>query len=428
LNALSEKLLAHIAGLRPELIATAQELVRLPSINHPPSGDEYQCQMAVARRFREMGLEPEVYRIDTVLGFAEHPSFWPGRDYSNRPNVVARRKGLGGGRSLVLSGHIDTVPLGLAPWRHDPFGAVIEDGRMYGLGAFDMKGGVACILGVLRAFQGLDIPLKGDLVCETVVDEEFGGVNGTLAGRLRGDNGDALVIAEPSGLDINNGNRGGVLVHILLRGAEGILFEEGEPGQAVRQLAHLLPWVDEFRRRRRSHLASWRPGSEDPVPVWVTKISGGGWGWNVPVTVPAEVRLELYWQLLPGEEEEAVLGEFERWLRDMAAADPLNFKAPPPVERPIRFMPAAEIPTSESIVQVLQGAAQRVTGKIPAVQPMMAPSDLFVAQRDFKIPTVHYGGRGGGAHAADEYLVVDDLVTVTQTLALLALEWCEVAE
>ena len=88
------------------------------------------------------GTRPEVYYLDTVSGLREHPSFWPGRDYSRRLNVVARRRGGSGGRSLVLSGHIDTVPLGLAPWTHDPFGAAVHDGKLYGLGSYDMKGGI----------------------------------------------------------------------------------------------------------------------------------------------------------------------------------------------------------------------------------------------------------------------------------------------
>lgn len=417
----------QVVALGDELTATAQELVRIPSINHPPTGDEYACQMAVGRRFQAMGLEPEIYAIEDVPGLKEHPSFWPGRDYTGRPNIAARLKGVGGGRSLTLSGHIDTVPLGLQPWTKDPFGGEIQDGRLYGLGAYDMKGGVATILGVMRVFKELGIHLKGDLIAETVVDEEFAGVNGTLAGRLRGDHGDALVIAEPSDLAILNGVRGGKLVHILLRGPEGIMFEQGEPGLAIRQLAHLLQWVDVFRQRRRALVPGWTPGGDDPTPVWVTKIYGGGWGMNVPVTVPAEVKVELYWQLLPGEEQEQVLAEFNGWLEEMAAADPVNFSGPPLVEHPIRFMPASEIPTDAPIIQALSRCAQEVTGRVPAVHPLPAPSDLYVVQRDFGIPAVHYGVRGAGAHAADEYLVVDDLVTVTQVLALLALAWCEVA-
>ncbi len=216
MRGLQQAIAQRVEALRDYLIATAQELVRTPSVNHPPTGDEHACQMIVASHLRAAGVTPEVYDLKAVPGLDTHPSYWPGRDYAQRPNVSARRRGAGGGRSLVLSGHIDTVPLGTQPWKHDPFGGQIEDGKLFGLGAYDMKSGVALILGVMRVLTELDLVLKGDLIAETVVDEEFGGVNGTLAGRVRGDNGDAMIITEPSDLAIWNGVRGGRVAHITL--------------------------------------------------------------------------------------------------------------------------------------------------------------------------------------------------------------------
>jgi acetylornithine deacetylase len=224
----SQVVVDKVEGLRDYIFNSLHELVRIPSINHPPAGDEYECQMAVARRWREMGLEPEIYTLDTVAGLKSHPRYFAGREYNHRPNVLARRKGSGGGKSLLLSGHIDTVPLGVQPWKHDPFGAAVEGGRMYGLGTYDMKCGVAVMLGVMRTLYDLGVHLKGDLLAETVVDEEFGGVNGTLAGRLRGDNADAVIITEPTDRAIYNGVRGGNVVHFSLTGPEGIVFENDE--------------------------------------------------------------------------------------------------------------------------------------------------------------------------------------------------------
>lgn len=423
---LYHEVISKVDALEAYLVSTAQELVRTPSINHPPTGEEYPCQMIVARHFQSMGLTPEVYFLDSVGGLKEHPEYWPGREYTHRPNVVARHEGIGGGRSLVLSGHIDTVPLGVSPWKRDPFGAVIENGRLYGLGAYDMKGGVAAILGVMRALEELGVILKGDLIAETVVDEEFGGVNGTLAGRVRGDNGDAMIITEPSNLMVHNGVRGGQVAQIHLTGPEGIMFEQDEPGHAVRELAHFLKWVDIFRQRRREKVPGWEPGPYDPVPVWVTKVSAGGWGANVPNTVPAEAKVELYWQLVPGEEEEQVNAEFFAWLAEMVADKPNDFQGLPEVVFPIRFMPASEIPADAPVIQALSRCACRVTGAAPDVRPLPAPSDMYVVQRNFGIPCAHYGPRGAGAHAADEYVLVEDLTTVTKALALLALEWCGV--
>jgi acetylornithine deacetylase len=87
-------------------------------------------------------------------------------------------------------------------------------------------------------------------------------------------------------------------------------------------------------------------------------------------------------------------------------------------------MPASEIPVGSAIIGALSACAQQVTGQKPAVRPLPAPSDLYLVQREFGIPGVHYGPGGGGAHAADEYVVLEDIVTVTKTLSLLALEWC----
>jgi acetylornithine deacetylase len=126
-----------------------------------------------------------------VPGIHDHVIFRGGRDYTGRPNVGARKPGTGGGRSLLLSGHIDTVPKGTQPWTRDPFGGEVENNRLFGRGSNDMKAGVAMNMFVVEALSRLNLSLSGDLLFETVVDEEFGGVNGTLAGRLRGFNADA---------------------------------------------------------------------------------------------------------------------------------------------------------------------------------------------------------------------------------------------
>lgn len=174
-------------------------------------------------------------------------------------------------------------------------------------------------------------------------------------------------------------------------------------------------------------MPGWTGGPLDPVPVWITKVSSGGWGNNVPMTVPSDVKVEFYWQLLPGEEQAAVEREFVDWLDEMVADKPNDFTGRPAFEFPIRFMPGCEIPADSAIVRTLAQCAREITGAPAEVHPAPNPSDLFVVQRDFATPAVHYGVRGAGADAADEYLVVEDLVTATQALTLLALDWCGVA-
>ena len=417
----------RVEELEDDIISLVQDLVRIPSINHPPTGDEGPCQKFIEEYMINLGLTPDVYSPQDVEGIKEHPAWYGGRDYANRPNITVRRPGAGNGRSLVLSGHIDTVPLGVQPWQHDPFKATIEQGKLYGLGAFDMKGGIAAELTALRVIQELQIPLKGDLIVETVVDEEFGGVNGTLAGRVRGYVGDGMIITEPSGLVIWNGDRGGRFAHITFRAAEGIGFGEDLSISAVDQATVFLQMVDRFRQQRRASFPDWDAQPSDPIPVWVTKIFAGGWGFDVPITVPSECRIELYWQLEPGSDQEEVDAAFFSWLDSVTEAAPELFRNPPEVEFPIRFMPGAVLPPDAKFIEAFRGVSQGILGQPVKVEIAPGPSDLFVVNKYFPRPAIMFGTRGGNAHAADEYLMIDDLVPMTEVLVRFALEWCGLA-
>ena len=184
----------YVRSRSARLTGLLQQLVSRPSENRAPVGAELACQEVLAARLQNVGWDPVLYTPVEVPGIHDHTLYWPGRDYSQRPNLGARLAGAGQGRSLVLSGHVDTVPIGAEPWTRRPFGGEIEGNRLYGRGSNDMKAGVATNLFVIEALRELDIRLNGDLVFESVVDEEFGGCNGTLAGRLMGFNGDAAII------------------------------------------------------------------------------------------------------------------------------------------------------------------------------------------------------------------------------------------
>src|SRR5262245_55573961 len=164
-----EERVARLTGsLRERVVTTVRELVQIPSENTPPSGDELGCQQYVERRLRDLGIESEMYYLSEVPGVREHPAFRQDRDYAGRPNVAAVWRGAGGGRSLLLSGHIDTVPRGSAPWSRDPFGGTIEENRLYGLGSNDMKGGIAAMLVAVEALKEAGVKLSGDLRFETI--------------------------------------------------------------------------------------------------------------------------------------------------------------------------------------------------------------------------------------------------------------------
>jgi acetylornithine deacetylase len=416
--------LDYVDQHRSRLVGLTRDLVRIPSENKPPNGSERACQEYIAGVLRAAGWEPDLYDIGELPGLREHPIFWPGRNYSARPNLGARRAGDGGGRSLLLTGHIDTVPGGTQPWTHDPFGGEVEGNRIYGRGSNDMKAGVAMNLFIAEAVTALGLRLCGDLLFESVIDEEFGGVNGTLAGRLRGFNADAAVISEPSFLRICPAQRGGRIAHITFRASGGVLTEGKFPGGVIAQLTRFLSAIPEFAnsRRQKARAHELYAHNPDPVPVSVTKIFTSPWGTGEPITIPEECRVEFYWQLMPGESRDEVEREFFDWFDGVTHSE--LFSQKPEVQMPIRWLPGSAIAKSEPLVAELAACAEEVLGAPPHVVGIEGPCDMYVFHQEFGTPAVLWGPRGGNTHAADEYVEIDSLVDSAKTLLLFVCKWC----
>jgi acetylornithine deacetylase len=418
----------YVKSRSATLTRLVQELVRRPSENRAPHGSERACQEFIAESLRAAGWEPALYTPDQVSGITGHPLYWPGRDYTDRPNVGARWKGAGGGRSLVLSGHVDTVPVGAEPWSRDPFGGTVEGNRLYGRGSNDMKCGIATNLFVCEALRELDIRLKGDLVFESVVDEEFGGVNGTLAGRLSGFNADAAVISEPSCLRICPAQRGGRTVHITFRSPnDGILG--GAQASAVEQLRLFLNRLPEFQAERLAnapahglyrHLAN-------PVPVTVARVHTAAWGTSEPPNVPPICRVELFWQAVPGESVESLDRHFDTWFDSLLSSSPAVFAAAPRVEHPIRWLSGSAIDSGHVLVSELARSAELVRGTPALVQGIEGPCDMYVFH-EFGIPAVLWGARGGNTHNPDEYVEIDSVVDAAAVLLDFICRWCGVVD
>lgn len=419
------------AALHPRLVQTIKELVQIPSENTPPVGTELGCQQYVHERLRSLGLKAELYDLRSVPGLTEHPAFRHTRDYADRPNVAAVWPGQGGGRSLLLSGHIDTVPRGTARWNYDPFGATIEGNRLYGLGSNDMKGGIAAMLVAVEALKEAGVKLRGDLLVETIVDEEFGGVNGTLAARLRGHNADAAIITEPSQLMICPAQTGGRTTHITLHADTGGILYEGAPLPTVNdQLHYLLGQIKDFAQQRQANApvhALYADGPS-PVPVWVTKIHSGGWGMQEPITLPTECRVEMYWQSMPGEELAAVEQEFFAWFEQAIAVRADLFAVKPDISFPIDFLPGSSIDAEQAVVTQLSATFEQITGARPLVRGIGGPCDMFVFHRHFNTPALLFGPRGGNTHNPDEWVDLNSAQTTMETLAHFICQWCGVAE
>lgn len=412
---------------RDEIIQLARSLVRIPSENLPPTGMEAGVQNHVRAFLKDAGLAVDRFTPDEA-GIAAHPAFVPGRDYTNRPDVVGTLKGSGDGRSLIFSGHADTVPVGDGAWSRDPFSGDVEDGKLFGRGAFDMKAGLAASLMAVRLLKGMKAPLAGDVLVESVVDEEFAGGHGTLAARLRGHRADAAIVGENSGMTIYHAHRGLLLVHLTVEGSGGIDFNvgAGELANPVEHVGRLIEWINEYRHVRRARAAvppAYRDLA-DPSPVLLTQVSSGDLGPTHPIAVPARCTLEVYIQTMPGETRETIEGEFFGYLDGVCRKDPYFSKHPLGRRFPYRWIPGSSIPADHPLVACARGCAAAVLGREVPARAAPYPCDLYIFNDLFGIPGILLGPRGDHAHAPDEYVLVDDLVDVTRIYMLTALAWC----
>ncbi len=424
-----ERLTEMVRASKGRLVGLISELVCIPSENTPPVGAELECQRHIRKLLADLDLDAELYEPSRVAALTDHPLFNPGRDYTNRPNLIATWRGSGGGRSLLISGHVDTVPRGSAPWKRDPFGATVEGNRLYGLGANDMKGGIGASLLALEMLREGGIHLMGDLMMETIVDEEFGGVNGTLAARVRGHNAEAAILCEPSQGAICPAQTGGRTAHITLTGSDsGILYESRPQARAVDQLGYLLAGIEAFATHRRSiaPIHVLYSDSSDPVPVWVTKIHYGGWGHKEPVTLPNSCKIEMYWQTMPGEDQPSIERDFFDWLKKLVTDRPELFPDNPGVEFPIRWLPGSAIDSASDLVTGLAETHAQVTGQTAKIQGIGGPCDMFVFHQHFGTPAVLFGPKGGNTHLPDEWLDLDSALTTAEILARFVCRWCGV--
>src|SRR5947209_11897027 len=204
LSGIEQQVVQDIAQRRDELVALASALIGFDTTVHAledPPRDEAALQSYLAERLRAVGAVVDLWEpaAAEVTGTRMTP---PGVHFNGRPQLAARLPGAGGGRSLLFNGHVDVVTVEpRAQWRSDPFQAEVRDGKLYGRGACDMKGGVAAMVFAAEALAKLGTPLAGDLVVCTVTDEESTGIGG-LAAVAHGVRADACVVPEPSNFDV----------------------------------------------------------------------------------------------------------------------------------------------------------------------------------------------------------------------------------
>ena len=373
---------------------TLADLVRTKSINPAFSDGEPSDERAIATRAGEMmqalGMEVTEYEPE------------PGR-----VSVVGRLRGTGGGRSLMLYGHIDTVGVTAMP---DPFGASIRDGKLYGRGSYDMKGGVAACLGAVKALRDAGTTLRGDVLIACASDEEVASIG--MAEILRHVRADAAIVTEPTELRVCLAHRGFSWIEVETLGfaAHGSRYDLGIDAnmRMGRFLARLDKLEQELRTRPRHPLVG--------PPSLHAAVLHGGTGTS---TYADRCRLEIERRTVPGETEEQVLSEIRAITHALAAEDP-TFKA---TVRAMLTRGSFEVRRDAAIVNAVLGAATTVLGRQPEVigEPYWMDAALL---SDVGIDTVVVGATGAGAHALEEWVSLDSVVQLTDILARAATEFC----
>lgn len=400
------------------LVALTSELIAVPSL----SGEETAGQLAVAQRLRDAGMDVDTWDID-VPALVDHPYYSAEVDRGVALGVVGHM-GRDDGPALLIDGHVDVVPTGApADWTSPPFTATVRDGRLYGRGACDMKGGLAAAIHAAHVLRTVGVDLAGRLSIASVVGEEDGGC-GTLALLERGVRADACVIPEPSELSVVPTVAGALSWRITVRGlsAHGCLREEGV--SALERFAPVHRAVLDLEARRNASV-------EDPLFAWLDRpfaicggrIVGGDW----PSSEIDWLTWEGRYGVAPGEDLHAARAEFEAAVGVAALDDDWLVDHPPAVEWwGGQFFPgstAADAP----IIAGVTAAAATVLGARPQVRGMPYGCDLGLTVNHGGIPTVVFGpGDVRDAHRPDESVPIADLVATARTLALTAMRVCGV--
>lgn len=415
-----------VPPLHSELTRLLQELVRTDTVAIPPNGGETAGQRVLESFLSAHGIPAELYECDSAIP-ADHPYRRPDRNLKGRQNLALRIPGRGGGRSLLLSGHMDTVPPGHDPWTDSPWSGRIQGDRLFGRGSVDMKGGLAAQFIAACALHRAGVRLAGDLICESVIDEEWGGGAGTLAGRLRGDLADACLIPEGTQLEVSLATRGGAVVDLVCRaGNPESYFSQEEVVSPAFPLSRLLAWIEDLSKLRRQV----EPGEayaafEDPAPVQVLAVEANRLTLEVPLSVPLTATVRFYMQFLPQEDPEDVLAEARRSFDHFVSADRF-FSAHRPEWRPLFSPPlwGHELSPTHPWSRCVLGCASQSLGETLRPTATPYPCDAFLMQRHFGIPAILFGPKGGGAHNADEYVDLPSVRKTAEVLTAAALEWC----
>ena len=420
LNPLTEaQIVDAVAAQRDEAVALLCELVAQPSL----LGDEAGAQRVVRREFEANGLRVHEFAIDEDK-IRSHPGYSPSIvPYEGRHNVVGVHRPAGPvrGRSLILNGHIDVVPVGTAAmWSSPPFEPRIDGDRLYGRGAADMKAGIVAYTLALRALQRLGHEPAALLYLQSVVEEECTG-NGALACLVEGYTADAAIIPEP-GEGIMTAQMG---VMWLTIDVYGLPVHAAYAHTGVAAIAFANHLVDALREleavwNRPANRHACFAGHEHPINFNLGRISGGEWTSSVPTHCRVDLRLGFY----PGRSPAEVRAQVEDHLRAAYQAHPQHASVQYDITYQGFQAEGCVVDTSQPVIVQLMQCHHDIAGAQPPLFASTATTDVRFFHLYGNIPSTCYGPEGADIHGIDEWVSISSLQRVTAVLALFMARWC----
>ncbi|MGQ0570313.1 MAG: ArgE/DapE family deacylase [Armatimonadota bacterium] len=418
------------------VVERLREGIRTPSVN-PSVGDsagEAAFQRALARQLRELGCRVEVWEPDAdalVDRFPRLKDTIRPEGFRDRPNVIAwvpsAEPATGNSAHLILNSHADTVAPGdPGGWARPPFGAVLADGEIFGLGSADAKGCLFTFLGAVMVLRHAGVRLRRSVMLQSVVDEEWGGA-GVLECVGRGYTATAAIVGEPTGLRICPASRGAMALHLRVVGRRAHPGEGWRGVNAIRKAWLYVEALDHLRdelERVRMH-PLWAPLPEGHV--WnLMGLSGGPVG-ATGRSVPDVCDVNYGVGLIGEERLAAVRPVVEAALQQVTMADPWLRHHPPDITwRPGAFEPAVTDPGHPAVATLAQAVADLGTGAA-RVEALSAGTDGRHLTNAGGIPAINFGpGAMYLAHSPHECLPVDELRRGIESVALFLTRYCGV--
>src|SRR3954447_22848206 len=416
-----QSLLRDLIAFRTE--SQAKEATHFPD-------EARRCLAYVGEFLSTLGFELDGWDVGPSATFPAHPL------------VVATLRGTGGGRSLAFNAHVDVVPVGdRGAWSQEPFGGDVVDGRLYGRGATDMKGGLAAAMWAVKTVLGQGLRPRGDVVFHVVSDEEVVG-NGTREIVERAPANDVTISLEPSELRLCAAEGGLVHFRIEVEGEEAhastrylSLYPGGRSGggvNAIEKTLKLVVALQELERQwanAKSH-PILPPGFDTLSPGIIVGGPGGGADGRLHLfsnagTAPnyCSVEYNLWWY--PDESYDDVRAEVEEVVAAVASTDPWLREHPPKLTWKLGgiYFPPLDVPLEHPAVSTLAGCLERV-GLDPSPRGFGAATDLaWYGERE--LPGIICGpGRLAQCHVADECLETEQLTYAAKVYAQMLVDWC----